>query len=184
MNKKLMISFLISILLIISIYCFSYATEEGGRFVDIPVPPASSGRTDFTSEQAEEQTKQYEEKQNIIQTNSTTIGEDYILYQESKNENAQNEKNIVKSEQYTNISENMTEPRKENNVDGYQNENNEEINENIEEVNENIENKDFKEKKINSKIALICGAILIVIIIFVVCLIIKKNNRKHNKRRK
>lgn len=177
MNKKLMISFVIIILLIISIYGFTYATEEDGRFVDIPVPPASSGRTDFTSEQAEEQTKQYEEKQNIIQTNSTMIGEDYILYPESKNENAQNEKNIVKSEQNTNTSENMTEPSKENNVDGNQNENNEEI-------NENIENKEFEEKKINSKIALIGGAILIVIIIFVVGLIIKKNNRKHHKRRK
>ena len=51
-----------------SICNFTYATEDDGRFVDIPVPPSSTGRTDFTSEEAEEQTKEYEQNENNNQS--------------------------------------------------------------------------------------------------------------------
>ena len=34
---------------------------EGDRLVDIPVPPNSSGHADFTSEEGEQQAKEYEE---------------------------------------------------------------------------------------------------------------------------
>ena len=46
-----------------------------GRFVDIPVPPDSSGHTDVTSEEAEQKEKEYEENQE----NTTNItAEEYV----------------------------------------------------------------------------------------------------------
>ena len=45
-----------------------------GRFVDIPVPPESSGHTDITSEEAEQQEKEYEENQE----NTNITAEEYV----------------------------------------------------------------------------------------------------------
>lgn len=36
---------------------------EGDRLVDIPVPPNSSGYADFTSEEGEQQAKEYEQEE-------------------------------------------------------------------------------------------------------------------------
>jgi len=82
--KKYLTILLISMLLIFNIYNFTYATEEDGRFVDIPVPPASSGRTDFTSEEGQEQAKEYEEAKNTEQTNSEVLEENFILREQKK----------------------------------------------------------------------------------------------------
>ena len=65
MKKVLKIIILVSVIMVMcSMSNFTYATEEDGRFVDIPVPPSSSGRADFTSEEADEQSKTYEESNN------------------------------------------------------------------------------------------------------------------------
>lgn len=118
MIKKLKM-ILISVILICSIYNFSYATEEDGRFVDIPVPPASSGRADFTSEEGQEQAKQYEENKSIFQTNSEVLEENFILYKgtDEKDNNVteeniiNNEENQIQNENYSkdeNITTNIT----------------------------------------------------------------------------
>ena len=99
MIKKLKM-ILISVILICSIYNFSYATEEDGRFVDIPVPPASSGRADFTSEEGQEQAKQYEENKSILQTNSEVLVENFILYKGTdETDNNVTEENIINNEE-------------------------------------------------------------------------------------
>ena len=49
---------------------------ESDRLVDIPVPPNSSGYADFTSEEGEEQAKQYE--QNKVENQEKNITENYI----------------------------------------------------------------------------------------------------------
>lgn len=99
MIKKLKM-ILISVILICSIYNFSYATEEDGRFVDIPVPPASSGRADFTSEEGQEQAKQYEENKSIFQTNSEVLEENFILYKGTdETDNNVTEENIINNEE-------------------------------------------------------------------------------------
>ena len=99
MIKKLKM-ILISVILICSIYNFSYATEEDGRFVDIPVPPASSGRADFTSEEGQEQAKQYEENKSILQTNSEVLEENFILYKGTdETDNNVTEENIINNEE-------------------------------------------------------------------------------------
>ena len=45
-----------------------------GRFVDIPVPPDSSGHTDITSEEAEQKEEEYEKNQE----NTNTTAEEYV----------------------------------------------------------------------------------------------------------
>ena len=103
---------LISVILICSIYNFSYATEEDGRFVDIPVPPASSGRADFTSEEGQEQAKEYEENKNILQTNSEVLEENFILYKgtdvtdNNATDNNATEENMINSEENQTQNEN------------------------------------------------------------------------------
>lgn len=99
MIKKLKM-ILISVILICSIYNFSYATEEDGRFVDIPVPPASSGRADFTSEEGQKQAKEYEENKSILQTNSEVLEENFILYKGTdETDNNVTEENIINNEE-------------------------------------------------------------------------------------
>lgn len=99
MIKKLKM-ILISVILICSIYNFSYATEEDGRFVDIPVPPASSGRADFTSEEGKEQAKEYEENKSILQTNSEVLEKNFILYKGiDEIDNNVIEENIINNEE-------------------------------------------------------------------------------------
>lgn len=99
MIKKLKM-ILISVILICSIYNFSYATEEDGRFVDIPVPPASSGRADFTSEEGQEQAKEYEENKSILQTNSEVLEKNFILYKGiDEIDNNVIEENIINNEE-------------------------------------------------------------------------------------
>lgn len=49
---------------------------EGDRLVDIPVPPNSSGYADFTSEEGEQQAKEYE--QNKVGNQEKNISENYI----------------------------------------------------------------------------------------------------------
>ena len=90
----------IIILLAFSIYNFVYANEEDGRLVDIPVPPASSGHADVTSEESEQQTEDYE-KQQKNNTNEFNYNED--IEAEQKRENESSEKNIQ------NVVENNTE---------------------------------------------------------------------------
>ena len=150
--KKYLTILLISMLLIFNIYNFTYATEEEGRFVDIPVPPASSGRTDFTSEEGQEQAKEYEEAKNTEQTNSEVLEENFILYKgtEEIDGNTINENNVTQNQKLQN--------------------------------NENIENDDItineKKTKANNRLIIICGIIIVIIIIFMIIKNIKKANEK------
>ncbi len=66
-----------------SIYNFVYANEEDGRLVDIPVPPASSGHADVTSEESEQQTEDYE-KQQKNNTNEFNYNEDIEAEQKKR----------------------------------------------------------------------------------------------------
>ena len=148
--KKYLTILLISMLLIFNIYNFTYATEEEGRLVDRPVPPASSGRTDFTSEEGQEQAKEYEEAKNTEQTNSEVLEENFILYKGTEEivGNTINENNVTQNQKLQN-------------------------NENIENDNITINEKNVKA---NNRLIIICGIIIMIIIMF---LIIKKqmNNK-------
>ena len=147
--KKYLTILLISMLLIFNIYNFTYATEEDGRFVDIPVPPASSGRTDFTSEEGQEQAKEYEEAKNTEQTNSEVLEENFILYKGTEEivGNTINENNVTQNQKLQN-------------------------NENIENDNITINEKNVKA---NNRLIIICGIIIMITIMF---LIIKNKKSK------
>ena len=148
--KKYLKILLISTLLIFGIYSFTYATEEDGRFVDIPVPPASSGRADFTSEEGQAQANEYEEAKNTEQTNSEVLEENFILYRgtEETVDNAIIKNDVIQNQELHN-------------------------NENAE--NENITANENNVKDNDNKLIIICGIIIIIIIIF---LIIKRFIKK------
>lgn len=156
-NLKKILLYII-MMLICSICSFTYATEEDGRFVDIPVPPDSYGRTDFTTEEAEEQTKEYEQKENNIQINDEKIDKDDNLYngEENKEKNNLEEENIKEDQNLNDIIENIID---------------EDNKENIEDIN----NTDIK--KDNKKIIIGCIAIVLIIIIFIVAFRNKKQKR-------
>lgn len=72
-NRKKILIFGIIFLLVVGIYSIVYSTD---KFVDIPVPPNSAGKADFTSEEGEEEAKKYEEnKIKEEQNSSNTIQE-------------------------------------------------------------------------------------------------------------
>lgn len=72
MKKILKLTVYIVTFIFIFIFGINNLVYGVGRFVDIPVPPNSSGHTDVTSEEAEQKEKEYEENQentNIININ-------------------------------------------------------------------------------------------------------------------
>ncbi len=80
MKKNIKIILMCIILIIFGIYSSVYAETEYERIVDIPVPPNSSGKADFTSEEGEQQAKQYEEEkknEEINENQSTNSTEEY-----------------------------------------------------------------------------------------------------------
>lgn len=149
--KRYLKIILLCMVLTCSAYGFAYATEEDGRFVDIPVPPASSGRADFTSEEGEKQAKEYEETKNIEQTNSEVLEENFILYKGTD----ETVNNVVE--------ENAIENQKIKNKDDVENV-----------TTTNGENVAYD----NNKIAIICGIVFIVIIVVIIINKIKKNSKK------
>lgn len=169
MKKVLKIIILVSVIMIMcSMSNFTYATEEDGRFVDIPVPPSSSGRADFTSEEANEQSKTYEESKNDSQQNSEILGQNSILYKgtETTTQNVTEEKQEEeKQEQQENVEE---QPKDENYIDNI-----------VEEENkiDNIEKTDNN----SSNIKFILIGILVVILILI---ILKKSTSKKNKEKR
>lgn len=169
MKKVLKIIILVSVIMVMcSMSNFTYATEEDGRFVDIPVPPSSSGRADFTSEEANEQSKTYEESKNDSQQNSEILGQNSILYKgtETTTQNVTEEKQEEeKQEQQENVEE---QPKDENYIDNI-----------VEEENkiDNIEKTDNN----SSNIKFILIGILVVILILV---ILKKSTSKKNKEKR
>ena len=169
MKKVLKIIILVSVIMIMcSMSNFTYATEEDGRFVDIPVPPSSSGRADFTSEEADEQSKTYEESKNDSQQNSEILGQNSILYKgtETTTQNVTEEKQEEeKQEQQENVEE---QPKDENYIDNI-----------VEEENkiDNIEKTDNN----SSNIKFILIGILVVILILI---ILKKSTSKKNKEKR
>ena len=169
MKKVLKIIILVSVILVMcSMSNFTYATEEDGRFVDIPVPPSSSGRADFTSEEADEQSKTYEESKNDSQQNSEILGQNSILYKgtETTTQNVTEEKQEEeKQEQQENVEE---QPKDENYIDNI-----------VEEENkiDNIEKTDNN----SSNIKFILMGILVVIFILI---ILKKSISKKNKEKR
>lgn len=169
MKKVLKIIILVSVIMVMcSMSNFTYATEEDGRFVDIPVPPSSSGRADFTSEEADEQSKTYEESKNDSQQNSEILGQNSILYKgtETTTQNVTEEKQEEeKQEQQENVEE---QPKDENYIDNI-----------VEEENkiDNIEKTDNN----SSNIKFILMGILVVILILI---ILKKSISKKNKEKR
>lgn len=149
--KRYLKIILLCMVLTCSVYGFAYATEEDGRFVDIPVPPASSGRADFTSEEGEQQAKEYEETKNIEQTNSEVLEENFILYKGTD----ETVNNVVE--------ENAIENQKIKNKDDVENV-----------TTTNGENAAYD----NNKIAIICGIVFIVIIAVIIINKIKKNSKR------
>lgn len=67
---KKTVKFLIITIILVCILGVTNLVYGAGRLVDIPVPPDSSGRADFTSEEADEQAAEYEEQKN--NTSNTT----------------------------------------------------------------------------------------------------------------
>lgn len=82
-NRKKILIIGIIFLLVAGMYSFVYAA---GRLVDIPVPPNSAGKADFTSEEGEEEAKKYEENKikeeqnsiSTIQENVEKSGNNYL----------------------------------------------------------------------------------------------------------
>lgn len=82
-NRKKILIFGIIFLLVVGIYSIVYSTD---KFVDIPVPPNSAGKADFTSEEGEEEAKKYEENKikeeqnlsNTIQEKVEKSGNNYL----------------------------------------------------------------------------------------------------------
>ena len=77
MNKMLkLITITIGvIILLFTYYTTSYAVE---RLVDIPVPPNSAGKSDFTSEEGEKEAQQYEENKINEEQNTSEVTQEYI----------------------------------------------------------------------------------------------------------
>lgn len=75
--KKLIIVYMIFIVLI-GVNNIGYAAD---RFVDIPMPPNSSGKADFTSEDGEKEAEKYQENEitdNNIDENIDKSGNNYL----------------------------------------------------------------------------------------------------------
>lgn len=72
--KKVLILGMI-FLFITGMYSFTYATE---RLVDIPVPPNSAGKADFTSEEGEKEAQQYEENKIKEEQHTSNTTQEYI----------------------------------------------------------------------------------------------------------
>jgi putative mannosyl-glycoprotein endo-beta-N-acetylglucosaminidase len=62
------------VLLVFIIGSFNIALAETGRLVDIPVPPESSGYTDFTEEEAKEKAEEFEKNKNDLTTAQDYVG--------------------------------------------------------------------------------------------------------------
>lgn len=167
MKKVLKMIILVSIIMLVcSINNFTYATEEDGRFVDIPVPPSSSGRADFTSNEAEEQSKTYDENKNDTQANGETLGQNSILYKgtETTTQNTAEEN----QEKQENVEE---QPKNEDYIENTINQENK------------IENTEKTTKdKLNIKFILLI--ICIVVVIFILIILNKKQVRKNREKRK
>lgn len=172
--KKILGIILINIILVVvcSIYGFTYAVEDDDRLVDIPVPPASSGRAGITSEEANKIEKEYEEKNKNTQTNSETLGQDYILYKENNTQKIQNNetKEKVVEEQKDNTNEN------ENSVNDNA--------QNLTNINNDIENSTNGDNEKNDNIQIIIFCIVIVFVIIIILMINKAKKGKNHKRRK
>ena len=65
---------ILSVLLVFIIGSFNIALAETGRLVDIPVPPESSGYTDFTEEEAKEKAEEFEKNKNDLTTAQDYVG--------------------------------------------------------------------------------------------------------------
>ena len=84
-NKKKILAIGIIFLFVTGMYSLVYAA---GKLVDIPVPPNSAGKADFTSEEGEEEAKKYEENKikeeqnssNTIQENIEKSGNNYLKF--------------------------------------------------------------------------------------------------------
>lgn len=74
-NKKKVLTIGIIFLFITVMHSFSYAA---GRLVDIPVPPNSAGKADFTSEEGEKEAQQYEENKIKEEQNTSNTTQEYI----------------------------------------------------------------------------------------------------------
>lgn len=64
---------ILSVAMVLIIGLFNVSLAETGRLVDIPVPPESSGYTDFTEQEAKEKAEQLEKDKNNV-----TSAEDYV----------------------------------------------------------------------------------------------------------
>ena len=168
--KKFLKIILINIILVVvcSICGSTHAVEDNDRLVDIPVPPASSGRAGITSEEANEIEKKYEEKNKNDENNSETLGQDYILHKENNTQKIENNKTEEKAV------EKQKDKTNENSIN-----NNAQNSTNMNNDIENLVNTD-DEKNDNKQI--IIFSIVIVFVIIIILMISK--TRKNNKRRK
>ena len=71
-NRKKILTIGIIFLFVTGMYSFAYAA---GRLVDIPVPPNSAGKADFTSDEGEEEEQN---SSNTIQENIEKSGNNYL----------------------------------------------------------------------------------------------------------
>lgn len=170
--KKFLKIILINIILVVvcSICGSTHAVEDNDRLVDIPVPPASSGRAGITSEEANEIEKKYEEKNKNDENNSETLGQDYILHKENNIQKIENnkteEKAVEKQKDKTNENENSINNNAQNSTN----------------MNNDIENLVNTDDEKNDNKQIIIFSIVIVFVIIIILMISK--TRKNNKRRK
>jgi hypothetical protein len=135
-----------------SLYNFTYANEEDGRLVDIPVPPSSTGQAGFTVEESKNQEGHYSEQAN----NKYEFNYNKEIEEEQKREEQTENK----------VTDTISDITEKNNEISNTN-----INQNINEItNTNTESKDNKMVTIIS----------IAVVLFIIVLIIV-NSKKKNK---
>lgn len=135
-----------------SLYNFTYANEEDGRLVDIPVPPSSTGQAGFTVEESKNQEGHYSEQAN----NKYEFNYNKEIEEEQKREEQTENK----------VTDTISDITEKNNEISNTN-----IKQNINEItNTNTESKDNKMVTIIS----------IAVVLFIIVLIIV-NSKKKNK---
>ena len=65
---------ILSVAMVLIIGLFNVSLAETGRLVDIPVPPESSGYTDFTEQEAKEKAEEFEKNKNNLTTAQDYVG--------------------------------------------------------------------------------------------------------------
>lgn len=75
--KKILKLIIITLVVMLALTCYTISNAVE-RLVDIPVPPNSGGKADFTSEEGQKEAQQYEENKIKEEQNASNTTQEYI----------------------------------------------------------------------------------------------------------